>query len=161
MWNVSLSVCSAVSDMVQLQRSLSEMSLNYFGDAVWMWCIIALKRAMSTTGPLHYMKPNRWLSATCVICRGDLSDFRCNNCQRNDRPNQKAISSNCDNITLWRPRKQRHWKISNIIGQQIAYVGEISLSKKSYQDTKTVSTAIYSWILVKATVLWKPNLVLR
>lgn len=90
---MSLSVCSAVSDMVRLQRILSACqrcwSLNYFGDAVWMWCIIALKRAMNTTGPLHYMKPNRWLSATCAICRGDLSDFRCNNCQRNDRPNQK------------------------------------------------------------------------
>lgn len=44
---------------------------------------------------------------TCAICRGDLSDFRCNNCQRNEGAEREAISSDGDNITLWSRRKQR------------------------------------------------------
>lgn len=105
--------CNSVSDMAALQHILSACQgcfcVNYFGDVVWIWCIIALKCATSASGPLHYMKSNRWLSTTCAICWGDLSDFRCNNCQRNEGANQKAISSDSDNITLWRCRKQRDW----------------------------------------------------
>lgn len=96
--------CSSVSDAAQLQHILFACQrcccVNYFGDVVWIWCIIAPKCAMSASGPLHYVKSNRWLSATCAICWGDLADFRCNNCQRKGGADQKAISSDSDNITF-------------------------------------------------------------
>lgn len=119
--------CSSVSDVAQPQHILSACQrcccLNYFGDVVWIWRIIALKCAMSASGRLHYMKSNRWLSTTCAICWGDLSDFRSNNCQRNEGANRKAISSDSDSIALWRRKKTKglEWKkISNIIQQRIS-----------------------------------------
>lgn len=56
---------------------------------------------------------------------GDLSDFRCNNCQRNEGANRKAIPSDSDNITLWRRRKQKglEWKKISNIKQWIADAG--------------------------------------
>ena len=95
--------CNSVSDVARPRHISSACQrcccVNYFGDVVWVRCIIALKCATSASGPLHYMKSNRWLSTTCAICWADLSDFRCNNCQRNEGARRKAISSDSDNIT--------------------------------------------------------------
>lgn len=103
--------CNSVSDVAQPRHILSACQrrccVNYFGDVVWIWRIIALKCATSASGPLHYMKSNRWLSTTCAICWADLSDFRCNNCQRNEGARRKAISSDSDNITHLEARKTK------------------------------------------------------
>lgn len=95
-------------------------------DVVWMWSIIAMRCGVRSSGPIHGMKPNRWLSTTCAICWGDLSDFRCNNCQRKWLSDpEKQSPQTCDNIALWKQRHHMKGIISNIIQQWITDVGVI------------------------------------
>lgn len=87
------------------------------------------------------MKPNRWLSTTSAIYWGDLSDFKCNNCQRNEGVNQKAISSDSDSITLWRLGKQRD---RNERKYQILYNNGVcnkSFTLAGFQQIKACDTA--------------------
>lgn len=111
--------CNSVLDVAELKHILSafhrccrsKLPWGYSLDMVYywrcIWCIITLNVCTSVKRPLHYMKSNRCLYTSRAICWGNLSDFRCNNCQRNKGVNQKASSSDSDKGTLW--RKQKDW----------------------------------------------------